>query len=250
MTRQPGKAAAAKTQNGNGKGRRGRVNALPRQRMFNQGVQVTQQISTGVPSITSRRDRIVVVNRELIATVSGTATAGVVPTGGMGVTFSYGPANSISPTLPTNSWSRGLATLYDKYAVKRLTMSFQPALPVTTGGVVGMWFDSEPGLISASGSGPATVFDNLSGNMNAKTTSVHEPMQIQVRADQLNRLPQYITTTAPGGSIPTSIASPGTMVLTWSAITLPNASAAGATTLGYFWIDYEIEFINPSNPST
>lgn len=215
------------------------MNALPRQRMFNQGVQVTQQISTGVPSITSRRDRIVVVNRELIATVSGTAATGVVPTGGMGIAFSYGNEVTL-PALPANSWSRGLALLYDKYTVKRLTMSFQPALPVTTGGVVGMWFDSDPGITFTS---PA--FANLSGNMNAKTTSIHEPMQIQVKPDQLNRLPQYIT--GPGGSDTTS---PGVMVMTWSAITLPNAATAGATTLGYFWIDYEIEFINPSNPST
>lgn len=152
--------------------------------------------------------------------------------------------HGITGAFPTNSWLVGLAKLYDKYRVIRLNLSFQPALPVTTGGVIGMWFDANIVAITNP------TFSDLSGNMNAKTSSVHEPMQLQVRPDQMNRVPYYLAHNSVGGTTSTDLAAVGQMYLIWSAITLSNAAAAGATTLGYLWVDYEVELLNPSSPST
>lgn len=203
-----------------------------------QGVQVTQQISTGVPSIISRRDRALITNRELVMTLSGTATGGTIPLGGALLIVDIGrtPAAGFWPA----GWANTQSTLYDKYRFVSLRLSFQPVLPVTAGGAVGMWFDSYAGGTFSVTAG----FPLVSGNMNAKTSSVHEPMQLNVRPDQMNRLPQYMTGSDDEAS------TVGHIAAVWSAIILGSTATTGVQTIGYIWADYEIEMINPSNPAT
>jgi hypothetical protein len=201
-----------------------------------QGVQVTQQIATGVPTITYRRDRAILTNRELIMTLTGTATGGTIPLGGFIIPADIGRAPSAT-TWPAG-WANTQSTLYDKYRFVSLKLAFQPVLPVTAGGAVGMWFDPSTTTFSVT-----SGFPLVSGNLNGKTTSVHEPMQIAVKPDQLNRLPQYVC-----GSDDVS-STVGQIVAVWSAIILGSTAVTGPQTIGYIWADYELEMINPSNPS-
>ncbi len=203
------------------------------------GWEVAPTISMGIPLVRSTRDRIVVRNRELIASPSATFAAGLAPTGGTALSLGFGAGSCFAST----SWLYNLANVYDKYIVRKFRIIFQPILPVTTGGVVGTYFDSDTSAVVL------TNYTQLSGNMNAKSAMIFDSIDLALTPDQLNRLPQYFTLN--NGVAPTvqSTANVGVIQLVWSPLTLASG-ATGSSTIGYIWVDYEIEFLNPSSTAT
>lgn len=200
----------------------------------NLGVRNTPQLTTGNPRISSKGDRILVSNREIVTTVNATFAAGVAPGGGASIEFSFGSTGG----LPS-SWLNKLAVAYDKYVVRRLRIEWQPILPVTASGTVALWFDSDPEAVVP------TSYTDASGNMNAVSSSIFGPVFVDIRKDQLDRLPQYVTAVGASGSTQESIRTPGHMQFANSQITF--GTVAGLTTIGYVWMDYQVEFLNPSN---
>jgi len=216
----------------------------PNQVVQPRGWEVAQVIQTGRPTIqtAANADRIRVTNREIVATLSPVFVAGVTPTLGYAFSLGFG-ATSNYVFSSNNSWLFNIGNNYDKYRVLKIKFIWQPQLPVTTAGVVAMWFDSDPEATAA----PAS-YRACSGNMNAKTCSIFEPMEITIRPDQLNRLPQYLTTVLTAAPSIPDTAIVGNLQFANSTITLSNAAAAGNIDIGTLWVDYEVELINPSRP--
>jgi hypothetical protein len=195
---------------------------------------------TGTPKYSNGANgNITVSNREILATIAGTATGGIVPAGSALVAFRF--ANSATAiALGTALWINRIAQAYDKWRIKSLTLSYQPSLaPGTTGGQIAYCWDSDPSRTSA-----ISTIVNMSGNMRAQMHHVVEPSILKVLTNQMNRLPQYetfpVTTDLIGGVI-------GTVNVAWDPISLGNQAATGSMTVGRVFMDYEIEFLNPSN---
>jgi len=209
------------------------------------GWQVAQIIQTGRPTIQTMRgaDKIRVTNRELFATVSPIFAVGAAVTGG--VAYSLGFSGTSTYVFGLTSWLLNMAKNYDKYRCLMVKFVWQPIMPVTTGGAVAMWFDSDPEAATAP-----SAYRVCSGNMNAKTCAVFEPMEMVLRPDQLNRLPQYLTTLAGAAEAVTETAVVGNLKFAWSTLISANAALTGQNDTGFLWVDYDIELINPSNPNS
>lgn len=194
---------------------------------------------TGRPTITSNGDRIRVRNTEIAIEVIGTAAAGIIPAGGAIRVIRF--SNVAGPTvfMDQQRWLTKLALAYDKFKVHKLRMRYVPSLPVTWGGQVALRFDADPSKIT-----PDASLVAVSGDMLAKSTQVANGCDNAVQMDQLNRLPQYENFPATGD---TGVATVGSINLAFSSITAPINTIAGAITIGYVWMDYDVEFFNPSN---
>lgn len=201
-----------------------------------QGVQNVQRLTTGRPQILAKGDRIIVSNREIAATVNGSFSAGTSAAAGVSVEFSFGTGGGL-----VNSWLNKLAVAYDKFVVHKLRIEWQPTLPVTVSGTVAIWFDSDPEAVAPTG------YTSSSGNMNATSVSIFGHTFVDVRADQLNRLPQYLTANNTTAPTPASTRTPGRIQTGFSDLVF--GTAAGTIGIGFVWIEYQVEFLNPSNNS-
>lgn len=198
---------------------------------------------TGRPTIKSYGDRIRVTNTEIALEVTGTATAGNIPAGGAIRVFRF--SNVAGPTvfMDQQRWLTKLALAYDKFKIINLKLRYVPSLPVTWGGQVALRWDSDPGKIA-----PDANLVSISGDMLAKVTQVANACENQVRTDQLNRLPQYENFSSAND---TGVGTVGSINLAYSAITAPSNTTAGTgIVIGYVWMDYTVEFFNPSNVVT
>ncbi len=215
------------------------ANVLPKVRRPAIGWESAQMIPTGIPSITSKSDSIIVRNREIIQSLSASAVTGVIAAFGTSNPLAFGA----STAFPSTTWLYGLANLYDKFIVKKFRLIYQPVVPVTTAGTVAVWFDSDP-----TSTGAPTGYTDVSGNMNAKTASVYAPIEMDLRPDQLNRLPQYLTLLG-GVAVSNLTGSPGVLKWASSAVTV-SSGVTGTVSIGYLWADYEVQFLNPTNSGT
>jgi hypothetical protein len=194
------------------------------------------------------RNGIRVRNREIVKVITRTATTGAFPFGVDRVDFFFDNTITAQPASPGNGpmgpylWLGQLATLYDKYRIVRLEYEFISSMPFTTTGQVGAYWDADP--ISL----PASNFQQLSGNVYAKSTQVSQPFKLAIRPNQVDRLPQYQTSALAGSSAQDTAKTGSINLLTSDGLLSSNAT--GSFTLGTLWMEYEIEFINPGNPST
>jgi hypothetical protein len=196
---------------------------------------------TGTPYIKSGPNgNITVTNREILMTLSGTAATGIIPGGSALMQFKF--STSTVNTIDSTFWLNKIASAYDKWKIKNLTLSYQPSLaPGTTGGQIAYVWDSDPSRITA-----ISTIPSMSGNMRAQMHHVVEPSMLKVLANQMDRLPQYETFPVSSGAT-NGVAVVGTVNVAWDPISLGNAIAAGPMTIGRVFMDYEIEFLNPSN---
>jgi hypothetical protein len=206
-----------------------------------QGFDHTPLIQGGTPKLASSPNGTAIIkNREIISTITGTATTGSIPAGSGGSVIGW----DTSPwSFYSGTWATNVGNAYDKYRIKKLKFYFQPTLPVTSSGAVAMYYDPDPLDTTPTG------YVNASGNFNATTGAIFDPIELTTMSIQTNRMPWYLI----GGtdtSATTQELSPGKIVIAWSSIVLSNASATGTTTIGYIWIDYEIELACPTNPVT
>lgn len=208
--------------------------ALPRQGLTMQPMKTR----TGGPVYrNSKNGRITVCNTEIALDVTGTLAAGVVPAGGAIRVFRFENV-ATGNNMNTTMWLNGVAKLYDKFIIKKLRLRWVPSVPVTYAGQVAIRWDSDPGKTTAD-SGVKAV----SGDMNATASPVFNAMSLNVMHNQLNRLPQYETFSSTSD---TGVGTVGSINVSFTNITSPTATAVGALSLGLLWIDYELEFLNPS----
>lgn len=205
---------------------------LPRQGLMSKQV----MNRTGRPKIRSEGDRIIVSNTEILIEANGTIAAGVIPAGGAIRVFRFENV-ATGNNMNTTRWLTKLALAYDKFKIRKLNMRWVPSLPFTYGGQVALRFDSDPSKITADASLLA-----VSGDMRAVATAVYNSASNRVQTDQLNRLPQYETFPS---AADTGVATVGSINLAYSQIT-PPAGVTGLVNIGYVWVDYEVEFLNPS----
>lgn len=194
-------------------------------------------MQTGVPSLRSFGDQVVVENCEIAMTVTGGVTSGLIAAGGKLLHLEFvnsGTANYLN----TTKWINKIALAYDKWRIESLEISFVPSLPVTTSGMYAYYFDSDPSRTTA----PTSVVD-VSGDMRAVSRAIYTDSQLKVQPDQLNRLPQYETFGSTAGS---NSARVGTIMFAHDSLLIANG-ATGAVTLGNVWMRYKIRFYNPSN---
>lgn len=209
------------------------VASVPRQ-----GLRSKQQTyMTGQPKFQHKGDRVIVSNSEILVEVNGTVASGVIPAGGAIRVFRFENV-ATGNNMNTTRWLTGMAKLYDKFRVNKMNMRWVTSVPFTYGGQVALRFDSDPSKTTADASLLA-----VSGDMRALATAVYNSASNRVKKDQLNRLPQYETFP---NAADTGVATVGSINLAYSAIT-PPAGTTGTINLGYVWVDYEVEFFNPSN---
>lgn len=188
--------------------------------------------------------KMVISNREVFYTVFGTAKAGVVPiTGGSaGLFYKLGSATVTSNTVAP--WLAQQMNGYDKYKVRKLKFTYQPVLPVTTGGGILLYFDSNPKAPTPS------AVTSISGNMGLRAGQIFQEIVVPVEPNQLSRLPEYqVVTVDEAGKGSAEVAGVGRLCWLNTATTLPNATAEGQITMGYLWVEYTVELLNPSNAS-
>lgn len=191
---------------------------------------------TGRPKVRSLGDRIIVSNTEIALEVQGTVASGVIPASGAIRVFRF-EDTATGNNMNTTRWLTKLAKAYDKFKIRKLHLRWVPSLPVTYGGQVALRWDSDPSKTS-----PDAGLLAVSGDMRAVASAVYNQSDNWVMNDQLNRLPQYETFPSSGD---TGIATVGSINLAHSGIT-PPAGVTGTINIGYVWMDYEVEFINPS----
>jgi len=191
------------------------------------------------------RNGVRVINREIIQTINRTATTGNVAVGTDSIAFMF--VNSATPVpspgsgnIGSNKWIGQYATLYDKFRVKKLLFEFKPSQPVTAIGQVGMYFDADTSPVAP------TTFDQISGNVYAQSAHVSQSQTLVVRPNQLNRLPQYVTSAS---STESGAARVGVIQLVNTPVAT-TTSITGPVSLGVLWMEYEIEFLNPSAPTS
>lgn len=192
---------------------------------------------TGRPNIRSLGDRIIVQNTEIAIEVTGTIATGTIPAGGAIRVFRFENV-ATGNNMNTTRWLTKLAIAYDKFKIRKMNLRWVTALPVTYGGQVALRWDSDPSKTAVD-----TGLLAVSGDMRAVATAVYNSCENRVMQDQLNRLPQYETFSTTNDL---GIGTVGSINLAYSTIT-PPSGVTGTVTLGYVWMDYEIEFINPSN---
>lgn len=236
MNNNNAKQQRTKPRNGQRKG--ANSNLAPR---FKQPLFPVAMRQTGTPKYRNgAQGSIFLTNREILVTLTGTAAAGVIPAGTAIKSFMFTPGTS-SYILDDAYWLTKIARAYDKWRIIKLELSYQPSLaPGTTGGMLGYVFDSDPSRNTAIPSIPA-----MSGEMRSLIQHVVEPSTLKVLTSQLNRLPQYETFPIIGET--TSVAQIGTCNVAWDPISLGASTIAGNLTIGRIFMDYEIEFLNPSN---
>lgn len=191
------------------------------------------------------RNGVRVINREIIQTINRTATTGNVAVGTDSIAFMF--VNSATPVpspgsgnIGSNKWIGQYATLYDKFRVKKLLFEFKPSQPVTAIGQVGMYFDADTSPVAP------TTFDQISGNVYAQSAHVSQSQTLVVRPNQLNRLPQYVTSAS---STESGAARVGVIQLVNTPVAT-TTSITGPVSLGVLWMEYEVEFLNPSAPTS
>nr|UHS72110.1 MAG: putative capsid protein [Tombusviridae sp.] len=208
------------------------------------GVAVTQEAAR--MQMDPIRNGIRVRNREIIKSITRTATTGAIPFGADGIAWRFNNAQTGEPASPGSGvlgpylWLGQLATLYDKYIIKKLHFEFIPSQPFTATGQVAMYWDSDPDPVTP------TTYQQVSGNVYAKAVHVSQPNSLSVRPNQVDRLPQYQTSVSVVGSQDTGTA--GWLMFVNQPGSLTSATT-GVVALGTLWVDYEIEFLNPGNPT-
>jgi hypothetical protein len=191
---------------------------------------------TGRPKVRSLGDKIVVSNTEIAIEVNGTVASGTIPASGAIRVFRFDAVNT-GNNMNNSRWLTKLALAYDKFKIRKLHLRWVPSLPVTYGGQVALRWDSDPSKTTAD-----TGLLAVSGDMRAVATAVYNAAENRVLTDQLNRLPQYETFPQAGD---TGIATVGSINLAYSTVT-PPPGVTGTVNIGYVWMDYEVEFLNPS----
>lgn len=166
---------------------------------------------------------ISVHNKEIVLTVQGTATAGVISLSGL-----VGSFVGIGNTAFT--WLNKFSNIYDKYVFKSLKITFVPTLPTTTSGAISVYFDTD------EASTASTTFAQSAVNEAALVCPIFEQCSVSIPPHMLNLLPWYGDTTSP--------TIQGFIDGAHTEIVLLNASAAGTITVGYVMVEYIVHMKN------
>lgn len=186
-----------------------------------------------------------VTNREIVLDVTRSATAGAVPSGVDSLGYMFVDSSTVAPSpgagqLGTNLWIGQYAKLYDKFIPRKTKFEFVSSLPFTAVGQVGHYFDSDPNPVAP------TTFRGISGNVYAQSVHCSQPQELTLRPNQMDRLPQY---QASANATDATTGRVGVYQLVNTPITLPT-STTGTVSIGVVWMEYEVDFLNPSNPQT
>lgn len=211
----------------------------PPMRVQVRGNEVAPYIDTSAPQLSSGLSgNVRIRNREIVLTLSGTATAGAIPALTANSILGFQSAGYMFGSGST-TWLKNLGISYDRFKIINLSFMFQPILPVTTSGVVGMYWDADPT------DNTAASYASVSAQYKAVTGSVFEPIKMRLTKDQLDRLPYYITTST-FAAAPVVTVSPGFIGIATSSIVLANSAATGSTVIGYIWAEYDMELSIPT----
>jgi len=93
---------------------------------------------------------ICVHNKEIVQTISATATAGVIAAAAIPTIIVNIDSSSVFP------WLSKFGDIYDKYCFKSLKITFVPTLPTTTSGSIALYYDSDEGTAPTSFAAAAT----------------------------------------------------------------------------------------------
>jgi len=171
---------------------------------------------------------VCVHNKEIVQTISVTATAGVIAPAAV-------PAITVSITSAGNfPWLGKFGDIYDKFCFKSLKITFVPTLPTTTSGSIAIYYDSDESTAPASFPAAAT-------NEAALVCPIFEQSSTTIPKHMLSALPWYSGTTTS-----TSPTTQGDILAYHTGITLLNSAAAGTTTIGYIMVEYVVHMKNAS----
>jgi hypothetical protein len=165
-------------------------------------------------------------NKEIVLTVQGSATAGVILAGGLA-----GTQVDVGNTAFT--WLTKFSSIYDKYVFKSLKFTFVPTLPTTTSGAICIYFDAD------EASTAATTFAQGAVNEAALVCPVFEQCSVSIPPQMLNLLPWYGVNASPNVQ--------GFVDGAHTEVTLLNSAAAGTITIGYVMVEYIVHMKNATS---
>lgn len=219
------------------KSNKGKKSATAQTRNDTKTLRTAPKQVVGVPRLVSRGSSVTVHNNEIAISVTATATTGAIPAGGAICIMQFA-ADSTANYLNNTKWINKIAAAYDKWILKSLKLHFVPALPFTASGMYSLFFDSDPTRTTAPSGVVAT-----SGDMAAVSKQIYAEATYHAQRNQLNRVPQYETFPTGTGNTPAAVV--GSINIAWDPILLA-ASSTGAASIGNVWMEYVIEFLNPS----
>ncbi|CAA59981.1 capsid protein [Olive latent virus 1] len=196
-----------------------------------------------VPRITTTNEQTVVRNTEIISAINSAA---------LGAIF----GNYVT-VIPSNlSWLAGLSDLYSKYRWRKLRFIYLPVCPTSTQGNVSMSLsfdriDTQPTSITQMQQGyRAITFPPYAGYDGAMALAsfgnIPGMVVVDVDCARMDKL-WY-----PNVTLATFLAMAPTSRTDTCGVTLFTASDQGpaaATNFGQVFCQYEIEFIEPVNPT-
>lgn len=196
-----------------------------------------------VPRITTTNEQTVVRNTEIISAINSAA---------------LGAYSATTVTvIPSNlSWLAGLSDLYSKYRWRKLRFIYIPVCPTSTQGNISMSLsfdriDTQPTSITQMQQGyRAITFPPYAGYDGAMALSsfgnIPGMVVVDVDCARMDKL-WY-----PNVTLATFLAMATNIQNGYCGVTLFTASDQGpaaATNLGQVFCQYEIEFIEPVNPT-
>lgn len=165
-------------------------------------------------------------------TVVGSLAIPLVASGSSGTgAFVY----PLRPKDNNTDWWCKLASLYNRFRFKHLTVAWKPGLSAMSNGNIAVSFDS-------SGQAPTLTpnFGSTSQSYPRLVASVHTPAILTVPQARLNRLPWYdCQDDAEDGTV-------GYLLAAWTSVSSSPAIVAGQD-IGYLSVTYTLELTDPTN---
>lgn len=150
----------------------------------------------------------------------------------------------VAPTS-LGSWMLGIASQYARYRIKSLTFEYQPAVGTTTNGFVAIGFFPDPSdAVSFNTSAVPLALARLSTCVKFASSAIYAPLSMTIKGDDMNWGSQYINFDSSLG-----LGSPEELLrgaAKGGVGVVVNYNAASPP--GNWYISYEIEFKDPTNP--
>lgn len=174
------------------------------------------------PNFHSKGDSVVVKHREMISAVNSTAAYNAAQV------FSVNPG--LAATFP---WLSAIASRYESYRFKKFKVEYEPQVPTTTAGYMGLVVDFDAGDAA-----PASLINAMqySGSVSGPTWT---RLSMDVKQINLGKFAKdrYIRAGAVAANFDVKTYDLGKIY-----VISGNAPAAAA---GVLYLDYEVELITP-----
>lgn len=165
---------------------------------------------------------------------TGSELIGVAASGAAGAMVFLADLN---PGTWGNTRVAQMVTLFETYKVLNLTVTYIPACPNTTGGMIYMYYDRDPNDQPISDVSTAAGLSRLMSNQNAVAGQVWKPLRMRYTSNPADA----------GGYFPAPVSESGDLRHSSQGVVYAYASATGGAIVGgLFKFEYTIQLRTPT----